>query len=218
MKPVARMHLLTIIVTMVTLISCQQNKGETGEFTHYNLEVSVDPEEQYIEVDCSLDMTTADPRDTIYFYLHRQLQIGELTVNGKKPIAILHDTSDIRYMPDATKYALRIGQTAANNTTIHLRYSGRITEWNRWSASVIGEEWTEMGLYFPWYPYNPAFNPLTYTVRVNHDQEYRTFMIGNETKEDGGSIYNTDSPGNDIVLCMSKELKIISREIDDYTL
>jgi hypothetical protein len=211
MKPATTMQVLTIIVTMVILMSCQNNKQQTREFTHYSIEMSVDPAEQYIEVDCSLDLPSGNRADTIYFYLHRQLQIVELTVNGKDPIAILHDTSDIRYMPDATKYALRIGQQSDNNTTIHLRYSGRITEWSRWSASVIGEDWTEMGLYFPWYPYNPSFNPLTYEVRVNHDREYRTFMIGDETKEDGCTSYITDSPGSDMVLCMSKGL-------DDYTL
>ncbi|MFN2379706.1 MAG: hypothetical protein ABR519_05770, partial [Bacteroidales bacterium] len=197
-------------------MSCQ--KDEVREFTHYDINMSVDPAEQYIEVDCYLDLTPGTTGDTIYFYLHRQLEIENLTVNGKKALIISQDTSDIRYMPEATRYALKIEQSENKSTALHLNYSGRITEWNKWSASVIGEEWTEMGLYFPWYPYNPAFSPLTYKVRVEHDQKYQTFMIGDKTTEEGFSIYRTSGPGNDLVLCMSEELKIISREIEGYNL
>jgi hypothetical protein len=180
--------------------------------------MSIDPADQYIEVDCFLNIPPDNTSDTLYFYLHRQLQIGSLTVNGKKTNFISHDTSDIRYMPDATRYALIIDQPEEKIVSLHLNYSGRITEWNQWSASVIGRDWTEMGLYFPWYPYNPAFNPITYEVKVEHEPEYQTFMIGKEIKEDGYTIYRTDNPGSDMVLCMSKELKIISREIDRYNL
>ncbi|MFO7656721.1 MAG: M1 family aminopeptidase [Bacteroidales bacterium] len=216
MKRAPQIQLRTIIIMMVTLMSCQPD--EPREFTHYKINMSIDPVEQYIEVDCFLDITPGNPGDTIYFYLHRQLQIESLTVNGNKAIIIRKDTSDIRYMPSATRYSLAIEQPVDNTVALHLDYSGRITEWNKWSASVMGKDWTEMGLYFPWYPYNPAFNPITYEVMVKHDQEYQAFMIGNETKEDGYSIYRTDSPGNDMVLCMSKELKIISREIQEYNL
>ena len=216
MKPASQMLLLPIIIAMVTLMSCQKDVAK--EFTHYKINMSVDPEEQYIEVDCFLDITPKNAGDTLYFYLHRQLQIENLTVNGNKAIIISRDTSDIRYMPSATRYALKIEQPEDSPVNLHLEYSGRITEWSEWSASVIGEDWTELGSYFPWYPYNPAFNPITYEVKVKHDQKYRTFMIGNETKGDGFSIYRTGIPGNDMVLCMSKELKIISKEIDQYTL
>lgn len=216
MKAVRQIQLLTIIITVATLVSCRQDNAR--EFTHYKINMSIDPEDQYIDVDCYLDIQPGNTGDTIYLYLHRQLQIGSLTVNGNKAIFLSHDTSDIRYMPDATRYALIIDQPEENTVNLHLNYSGRITEWNQWSASVIGRDWTEMGLYFPWYPYNPAFNPITYDVKVNHDPEYQTFMIGNEKKEEGYTIYETDSPGSDMVLCMSKELKIISREIDRYNL
>ena len=207
-------YLLVIIFLTISLTGCRQE--EAREYSNYRVKVSVEPEEQYLEVDCYWDIVTAKNNRSLYFYLHNQLQLEELRVNNSKNgFTLSQDSSDIRYMPDATKYVVDIKGLNINNKTtgLHLKYSGRITEWNEWSASVIGEEWTEMGLYFPWYPYNPGYTPFTYDVEVVHSGEYRTFMMGNETKDDYYAIYRTASPTNDMVLCMSKNLKIKRKEM-----
>ncbi|MGM0667855.1 MAG: hypothetical protein ACQETA_11085, partial [Bacteroidota bacterium] len=206
-------YLLAIIFLTISLTGCRQE--ETKGYSNYRVKLSIEPEEQYLEVDCYLDIVPGKNNGSIYFYLHNQLEIEDLSVNNNTAFILSRDSSDIRYMPDATKYVLDIKGLNLNNgtTTLHLKYSGRITEWNEWSASVIGEEWTEMGLYFPWYPYNPAYTPFTYEVEVVHNGEYRTFMMGNETKDDYYAIYRTANPTNDMVLCMSKNLKIKTREM-----
>lgn len=207
-------YILVIIFLTISLTGCRQE--EAREYSNYRVKVSVEPEEQYLEVDCYWDIVTARNNRSLYFYLHNQLQLEELRVNNSENgFTLSQDSSDIRYMPDATKYVVDIKGLNINNKTtgLHLKYSGRITEWNEWSASVIGEEWTEMGLYFPWYPYNPGYTPFTYDVEVVHSGEYRTFMMGNETKDDYYAIYRTASPTNDMVLCMSKNLKIKRKEM-----
>jgi len=213
LKEVKMKYLLAIILLTISSIGCRQE--EARDYSNYRVKLSIEPEEQYLEVDCYWDIARDESTRSVYFYLHNQLQIEEIGVNNNTSFSLSEDTSDIRYMPGATKYVLNIKGLNFNNKTtrLHLKYSGRITEWNEWSPSVIGEEWTEMGLYFPWYPYNPGYAPFTYEVEVVHNGEYRTFMMGNETKDDYYSIYRTANPTNDMVLCMSKDLKIKTRDM-----
>lgn len=207
-------YLLLIIVIAIALTS--YNEADSSDYPYYNIKLSIDPEEKYIEVDCYLDIPACIRSNTIHFYLHEQLLIEEMKINENESFTFSKDSSDIRYMPCATRYSLKTQGLKNKNVTLHVKYSGRITQWPDWSASVIGEEWTEMGCYFPWYPYCPDYRPFTYRVEVFTDDDYRPFMMGSETLDDRWALYRTESPTNDIVFCASKAVKTVKKEIYQY--
>lgn len=207
-------YLFLIIVITIALTSYEE--ADELDFPHYNINLSIDPTEQYIEVDCYWDIPCDIRGNTILFYLHNQLQIEELTINRNESFTITEDSSDINYMPYATRYYLNTQGLKNKKATLHLKYSGRITEWEDLSSSVIGENWTEMGCYLPWYPYCPDYKPFTYKVEILTSGEYRPFLMGSETLDDNWAIYETVTPTNDIVLCASKSVKTEKKEIFQY--
>jgi len=207
-----------LVIIFITLALTSFDKEDTIDYPHYDIKLSIDPEKQFIDVDCILDVPHDNKGNTICFYLHKQLRIEELSVNNNEPFTINRDTSDFRYMPCATRYSLNTHGLKNKKVSLHLKYSGRITEWPEWSANVIGKEWTEIGLYFPWYPYNTHYGLFTYEVEIFTSNEYRTFMIGSEAADNNWAFYRSENPTNDIVLCASKTLKTEEKEIYQYNL
>ena len=204
------------LIISITIALTSFDEADTIDYPHYKIMLSIDPAEQYIEVDCSWDIPHDSRENIIDFYLHRQFQIDELAVNENKSFTISGDTSDIRYMPYATRYSLNTQALKNDKITLHLKYSGRITEWPEYSANVIGEDWTEMGSYLPWYPLNRHYGPFTYEVEVFTHDDYRTFMMGTGAADNNWAFYRTENPTNDMVFCASKNLRTERKEIYQY--
>ncbi|MBN1388895.1 MAG: hypothetical protein JW965_10635 [Bacteroidales bacterium] len=205
-----------LLIIFITIALTSYNREDTIDYPHYDIKLTIEPEGHYIDVDCYLDIPNDTRVNTICFYLHKQLLIEELSFNDNKSFTISRDTSDIRYMPCATRYSLNTKGLKNKRVSLHLKYSGRITEWPDLSASVIGERWTEMGLYFPWYPYNPDYTLFTYEVEVLTGDEYRPFLMGSEAMDISWALYKAENPTNDIVFCTSKALKTLKKEIYQY--
>jgi hypothetical protein len=89
---------------------------------------------------------------------------------------------------------------------IEFSYQGKITQWPSWSANVIGADWVEMGLYFPWYP--SISDQFTYKVSVDIEPEFNVFAIGKSTEKDNKKVFETDFPVSDFIICASKDLTI----------
>ena len=194
------------------------NEKRVVKQTHYEFDLTFNPVAQKVNVQgqmiIPLDNDTANQID---FYLHRQLNVSNLELNGKKHFELCKDTSDIRYMPDAIKYTLKSPESFNKKARISFKYSGKITQWHKWSASVIGKEWTEMACYFPWYPYHMQFRPFTYQVDITPIKDYNIFLMGQKNRVDDGIRFKTPYPTNDIVVCASKNLKTIKHELGNFT-
>ncbi len=96
---------------------------------------------------------------------------------------------------------------------INFSYSGRITERPEWLANVISEEWTEIGLYFPWFPFHPDLRPLEYQLDVEIDTAYKVFAMGIKSENGSTVRFSTGYPTNDIVVCAAKDLKLESTTV-----
>jgi aminopeptidase N len=93
-------------------------------------------------------------------------------------------------------------------------YEGIISEWPAWSANVITEEWVELGLYLPWFPYNEAYGPFTFEIEVECDPKYRLRSYGSFKNANGKWHFKWMSPTTDIVLVANKNLKTIQQEFN----
>ncbi len=207
-------HLINILLLSVLLSGC--TKKQSYDYPHYSISLSADPESRHISVSGSWDIPVKDETKSLEFHLHRQLRIDELDINGSKAFKLTDEPGDIRYMPEAIKYTLTTDTPLKNSTVLNFKYSGEITEWPEWSPSVIGEKWTELGLYFPWYPYNNRYSPFTYKVDVSAGPGYKTFAMGEKSTKEHFTSYETVGPTNDIIICASKDMRTISKNTDSY--
>ncbi len=203
-------------------VSCYENKSDKNinnlKYSHYDVQLKIDPDEQFIKVIGNLKfLIDKDSMDVFSFNLHNQFVVNTFSVNGNNSYEL--DTLDtpVRWLPNVMKIVTKT--TGKFNkgeiVTIDFSYEGKITQWPSWSTNVIGPEWVEMGLYFPWYP--NFYGPFTYRVSVDIDPSYNVFAMGKSTEKDNKRIFETNLPMDDFIICASKDLKIRKTELLNHS-
>ena len=194
-------------------VCCNENKSNFSSdninYSHYDIQLKIDPDDQFIKVIGSLKLLIdEDSLDFLSFNLHKQFVISKFSVNGDNSYELDTSSTKIRWLPNAIKIAYQTKKKFHKGDILNVAFSyeGKITEWPSFSANVIGPEWIEMGLYFPWYP--SFYGPFTYRVTIDMDPSYSVFAMGKATEKDNKRILETNFPVDDFIICASKDLKV----------
>lgn len=188
-------------------------------YPHYNIELSIDPQTQQIKVNGSLELDLSHvTADTLTFYLDRAMQITSFKIDGIGDAVIDTSQSDNVFMPKARKIFMDISSFSQKEkiSTITFSYSGQVSELPEMYANRIGAQWTEMGLYYPWFPF--SFDQLrlfTFDLSVEAPAQYEVFGIGTLEKTNGFTRISSSMPISDIVVCLSEEVKTHTSEIGE---
>ncbi|MFC2086517.1 M1 family aminopeptidase, partial [Bacteroidota bacterium] len=206
------------VSAILLFVSCNENNSNNGinnfKYSHYDIQLKIDPDEQFISVTGNLKyLVGQDSLDVLSFNLHEQFIINSFSVNGDKSFELDTSSSKISWLPNAMKILYRAKKVFHKGDILNIAFSyeGKITKWPSWSANVIGPEWIEMGLYFPWYP--NFYGPFTYRVTVDIEPDYNVFAIGNAMVNDNKWIFETNLLVDDFIICASKDLKVRKTEI-----
>ena len=177
---------------------------------HYTINLKIAPQEQFLDARVALALhAPANGISHAEFFLHNQLVVAK--VMGQKLAGYRFDQdspSSIPYLPECGVITLEFSEPLEKGERIELEfeYRGKITKWPEWSANIISDEWTELGLYFPWFPYHPDDGDLTFSLDVECDPVYRMCSYGECVRH--GDTWHTewDQPTNDIVIALGKKL------------
>ena len=195
---------------------------ENSIYPHYDIHLSIDPQAHEIEVNGSLELNLSQfSDDTLTFYLDRGMDIASFILNGKDIAIIDTSQSDNRFMPMARKIFIDISALSKDDiiSTIAFSYRGKLSELPEVYANRIGTQWTEMGLYYPWFPFSiNQITSFTYNVSIEAPDQYEIFGIGSLGKKNGYTAISSSMPTSDIVVCLAKEVKINSSEIGENNL
>lgn len=209
--------LLIISTVLLYIVCCKAQYPNQPEYPHYDIHLKIIPEQQFIHVDGSLKyVVNEDSLQKVSFNLHKNLEINHFRINGENSFQT--DTvNSVRWLPDAVKLIYSAGGKFQKGDILDVdfSYQGNIKEWPAWSANVIGEDWVEMGLYFPWYP--SISDDFTYKVNVDINPEYNVFVRGNYSEKDNKKIFENNNPERDLVFCASKDLKIRNLQIQNQS-
>ena len=112
-------------------------------------------------------------------------------------------------MPTARKiYLEQKSLSMRQPAKINFAYGGKLEDRSNIFPNRIGPEWTEMGLYYPWFPFNPDHHKMfTYKVDVKTKGDYTAFGLGEKKKQKDRTTLETKIPTTDILVCLSKDVK-----------
>jgi hypothetical protein len=172
--------------------------------TYYQIHLDLNPHTHFLNVDLSLEMEAPFPGVTeLIFYLHRQFKIDRIQCQNVAGFAFVPTPTGVPYfMPDSGILFIRLNEACKQNEQLHLNisYSGNITRFSSKSANVVGPNWVELGLFMPWFPYNPDYGLFSYKVEVSCPSEYRVVGAGKVTHAVKNHVIENDRPSNDIVI------------------
>ncbi|MFO7653763.1 MAG: M1 family aminopeptidase [Candidatus Krumholzibacteriia bacterium] len=188
---------------------------------HYEIHLDVNPAARHVTATGAVCLVVPPAGlDRVEFYLHRQLAVTRLEIGGEAragdplPVAgsCRRDTTvgEIRYMPEATRVVFTPARPLAPGQVVSVDFAcvGTITVWPEWNASVLGADWTEMGLYFPWFPFHPDRTPFTYDLTVQAPDDVTVFAVGQGGRDGAGWRFRTVAPTTDIVVVAAPDLKV----------
>jgi hypothetical protein len=183
--------------------------------SRYDLKVDLKPAERSVGVhlDLAIDPSLASD-GVLKFYLHRQFGIRRLS--GAHVTGFVFDKdhgSGVGLLPSAGVLRVTLDGKASGRRPLRLSmdYSGTLTDITEWSANAMGPDWVELGLYLPWFPYNPDYGRLVFGIEARCDPGYGLCSYGPAAREGGTWRFRRDSPTTDIVLAAAPGLKTLAR-------
>ena len=182
----------------------------------YEMNLVLDPITGRIQVKGSLVVPQSVLTEKrLAIYLHKDLKFCSLKQNGQEIDTGASLPSDIRYMPEALLYYLPLVDDGkhASQAEFSFSYEGRISSLPQWLANMLSETWTEIGLYTPWFPINPELKLFHYRLNLKVNPGFRAFAMGREKRIGDGFSFETVYPTSDIVVCVSRRLKIEEQNV-----
>jgi hypothetical protein len=206
---------LALLCTMLLLaVASCTSTGPSNEVSHYRIDVKLDPSSGLIDASVDLSIqSVSEGSSTVVFHLHRQLQVD--TVHGSLVTDYeldLDPVNHLPWMPEAGELSVNLVRPLVEGERIdlHFEYHGNVDTWPEWSANVITGDWTEIGLYLPWFPYNyNDYGLFTYELDVIIDDEYVVRGLGDAERIDGGWHLEWNQPTNDVVVVASRDLRSV---------
>jgi len=190
------------------------NQAGSTDYPHYRVTLSIDPLNRTIEVNGSLELPADEvASDTLTFYLDRGMEITRFTLNLAPPADMDTSKSDNRFMPFARKIKIITAdaERGGQPDTIHFSYHGELSELPEISPSVISPQWTEIGLYHPWFPFSMDQIPqFTYDLRVETGPGFEAFGFGKVSQNQDYTMIQSFAPTTDIVVGVSEDIHLYS--------
>lgn len=191
-----------------------------GDPSFYDFEVSIDVMEQSLDATLQLSYRADSvPCDSLVFLLHRNLQIESLECPDLHHYAFRTEgPSPFPFIPKAGTLTLLLTKPLERGQAleIRMRYGGKLGIATPWGTNRVTDEWTELGMYAPWFPFQPEMKKLTYRIDLSIDDGYSVFGPGKIRKTRGRWEIRNDLPGSDIIFMAAPAPE--TREIQEHGL
>jgi hypothetical protein len=184
---------------------------------HYDLTARLIPAAGKVRVAAMIDWPVA-PADLtqLTLALHSSAMIE--TLEADQPISwTISGPSPVQFAPEAVQLAVkpRVGRwLPARPIRIGMRYSlaarpDSAGYTSAWQVNRISPEWTELGLYTPWFPLAADLRQFTYRVHVTSEDGAPCLGAGNVSLVDGAWRLESRQADRDCVLVSAPDLRWI---------
>lgn len=182
---------------------------------HIDIESTIDPARQRLEVDARLDVpeAIANPGE-LSLWLHRELRIDEVDGPGVERVTWNADPDNRpSLMPEAARLDITWSEVGRpTNPVVRVRCAGHVRSWPEWSANVVTGDWVELGMYLPWFPYSRDHGPFTYDVRFSAPPAYEVRGLGPAGRTGTTWRFVSTVPTHDIVIAAGRSMLDVRTE------
>lgn len=175
---------------------------------HYSIHVELNPRNHTLKAEAQLTFRPQANTQSLAFLLHRDLAMHDVSAPNLTAW-ISSGPSSFPFTPEAVAWQLHFAQPLLAEQTyeIFFRYEGKLRE-VCWGINRLTTAWTELGLYAPWFPWQPSHDPFTYTVDIAMPPAYQVVGTGSvEQKDTGRWSLTADTPAMDIVIAAAPDLQ-----------
>ena len=184
----------------------------------YRINLYLNPVDQSLSARVALTYTVAEPTDTLVFSLHRSLK-PDITSPGLTSVECM-GPSLYPFTLEAHTWRLTYDHTfvEGSQAEIEFSYSGYFRD-QPWSVNRLTEAWVELGMYAPWYPWNPNGGDFNYCLKLEINPNYTVASTGKTAVYvDGHWTLTSTIPVRDIVIAAAPDLQLLQESVAKATL
>ncbi|WP_234122679.1 M1 family aminopeptidase [Clostridium hydrogenum] len=184
----------------------------------YTANLKINPKKHFISADISLDYYFKDNDiNEITFYIYKDIKVENITspdIKKYEVSTIVSDWSPFILESKSIKITLKRPFNCNEKINLKFQYSGNIEILNSSNVNRISEEWTELGLYSPWFPLTQNMEPALFNVIIDISNNYT--VVGASLSDH--FILNKKIPENDCTIIAAPNLNCIHNSIDNISL
>lgn len=187
--------------------------------SHYNVDLHILPEKGSLQAKVELFYSVLEkPNCYLEFYLHKGMRIR--TVNGNVPLNYRFDVDHpFSFTPGSHILGIELKRPLEENELLRLNfeYEGNIGL-TTFEVNRITPSWVELGLYSPWFPWQPNLGQFSYDVRLQIDPSYEVVGLGKVDRLDKGLWHISQSqPSMDMIIMASNRFQRQRAVVDGLT-
>jgi len=174
--------------------------------SNYNITVGLEPSRHFLSAKVQLTWIVNETTEKLEFFLHRNLNIDQITGDGVT--GYFNKPGAYAFSPEAVTWVVELSRMVEKGSTIVLEFSycGCLPEPipQAWQVNRLSPQWVELGLYGPWFPWNPEAGSFTYSVKAEIEAGFTMVGLGETIRQ--GQYWLVSSAGamEDIVLTACK--------------
>lgn len=180
---------------------------------HYDITVQLEPQLNFLRAKAVLTLPNGRgwPR-RLTLLLHHQLRVSTVESDSSLSWKQSQRRRGRQFMPTASSLVVNFAGSsrALRAKSICISYEGRITDSPNDLANTIGADWTELGLYFPWFPCRPELPWVSFSVKVKCNSRYILLGQKGDRNRRGVRQLCSSKPDRDIVLIASPNLRSLT--------
>ncbi|MFD3447566.1 M1 family aminopeptidase [Microbacteriaceae bacterium 4G12] len=179
----------------------------------YKADVKLDIPQRHISCHVLFTYHAVEKSEQVLtLYLHHQLEIQQIECKG----FLYYEVSEqvVEWSPfvlESKEIRIYLDQPLClgESLDIMFSYSGQISLVTQFGINRISEEWTELGLYTPWFPLAPNMEEAQFLASIDIDQKY--IVVGDHAKKQGNTwVIQQDIPHADCTFLALTDQQTIS--------
>lgn len=167
----------------------------------YYATLHLNPEKSYLKANVQWHLTTPNV-DMINVYLHQDLTVDAITGDNLLGYEIgPENDSWSPFIASSRRITLKLQPNPTSK--IEFSYSGSLEKVGDSCINIISPEWTELGIYAPWFPLTETYAPSHFDVTIKVPQQYDVIGSGHVEKTPDGYHIKQQAPHVDCSFLMS---------------
>ncbi len=179
----------------------------------YSGNVRLDPKNYTLSANLTISVESNTKVDEFTFIINKNFEIESINCEKLKNFEIRKQCS-FPFAEEGNELILNLLNNT-NNLIFSIQYSLSTSKIGSWGVNKITNNYTELGLYTPWYPYIP--NQLVlYDLKILMKNDYQLTSLGSIFVKKGKYMLKSQTSEKSILLISAKEI-FSKKDLNDKT-
>ncbi len=186
---------------------------------HYSGTLKLYPNQQELSAELVLSMEATADKERMEFFLHQDLEVSHIGGVGVKGYG--RQSKSYTFAPEAVTWLVDLDKNIPENRVLlEFSYGGRLHKPipENWQVNRLSPEWIELGMYGPWFPWQPEGEPFTFEIEVHVAEPFIIVGMGERRKKNNHWLVKCEKPVQDLVITGAPEYYQIRRFSDDTSI